>query len=913
MGALATTILLGWAVSASAVAGELAPSLPGLSRVVVRCTEAPDDPCWEQTAPLERFAAAPALHIAPVRTPVRLGWDDDGLLVRVDALPDGTTVEVGLGFKEGSTSLSRANPLAIHAPGIHRLVPERPLSAGELRRLWVNVVVPDGAGWAALPWTPAGMAMPSQPARILLADAPGPGLPVELRAGTPDWLWSAVGGDEVRLAHLRRAYPRASRGVPPAWSQTGEATIEVDTIPDWGWVEAVAVWRDPDGLPVDLIARRVWSEPEGTAGVSGDALFFPPPKQLAQGTGEFQLPPAPVVCADGGLDGPVDLFVRELQRMTGATATAGTTDCTVSVRLDEALPPQGFSLVVTPAGVELRAAGPAAATWGVLAVVDALGPDGRAPVLEADDHPTVGTRPLYHSLNLANRPDLTLDDYIRFVERVVTRGRYTQLHLFLSDAIESPARPELARPKAWTADDIGRLRAVCDALGIELVPGVNAPGHTTWMLRSHPELAEDVNGALLDVRHPDTRALLSDHYTDVWEAFGRPSQMHLGHDEVHWQTDRWFEDERNPRTSASPRALLFAEDLRWHLDWCAERGITPYLWTDMLLAGWNGSRDGTYRALELLSPEQRGAIQAMAWSPLGEPLTHLSERWGIDVLRVHTGYLDWKREGIAEQSDQIAGEGLALFIPAPWAAFAPGAGSRPLHYHLANVILAGATAWEPALAPQARIEPTLAALAGHPVLRPGYEAIAYRKTRALFTDGARPDASLPGVAWPSTMRSDAVDYRTDPHVARKGASLRWAVRPRDVSGVSILVAADPSHTALARLRHDVNRSANPAKQAVGWLVLEHEDGSETRRPLEYGEDIYALVADPRAVSQWRAADVVSLASPEVAHVSARGRDRRLYRVDIGVEAAASRVLAVRLEATRDGIPLVVGAASLFVR
>ena len=85
---------------------------------------------------------------------------------------------------------------------------------------------------------------------------------------------------------------------------------------------------------------------------------------------------------------------------------------------------------------------------------------------------------------------------------------------------------------------------------------------------------------------------------------------------------------------------------------------------------------------ELLTPEQRGAIQAMAWSPLGDPLVQLSERWGIDVLRVHTGYLDWKRAGVAEQANQIAGEGLALFVPAPWAAFAPGAGSRPLHYHL---------------------------------------------------------------------------------------------------------------------------------------------------------------------------------------------------------------------------------------
>nr|HCH64617.1 hypothetical protein [Deltaproteobacteria bacterium] len=346
MGTMGTLVGLGWALSTSAWAGDVAPSVPGLSRVVVRCSDVASDACWSQARPLERFAAAPALHLSPVQADVRLGWDDEGLLVRVDAMPPDSTLEVGLALKAGSTSLSRATPLAIDSLGVHRLVPERPLKVGEIRRLWISVVVPDGDGRAALPWAPVGRAMPSHAARILLAEQPGPGLPVELRTGTPDWYWSAIGGDEVRLAHLRSAYPRASRGVPPAWSASGSSSVQVDAVPDWGWVEAVAVWRDPDGVPVDLVARRVWSEPSGPSGVSAEAPFFPPPKALLVESDVFRLPPEPVICAGGVPSEPVDLFVRELTRMTGAAGRVGTDGCTITVKMDEALPEQGFSLLV---------------------------------------------------------------------------------------------------------------------------------------------------------------------------------------------------------------------------------------------------------------------------------------------------------------------------------------------------------------------------------------------------------------------------------------------------------------------------------------------------------------------------------------------------------------------------------------
>ena len=169
------------------------------------------------------------------------------------------------------------------------------------------------------------------------------------------------------------------------------------------------------------------------------------------------------------------------------------------------------------------------------------------------------------------------------------------------------------------------------------------------------------------------------------------------------------------------------------------------------------------------------------------------------------------------------------------------------------------------------------------------------------------------MAWPARLRSDTLEYVVDPHVAADGAPLSWSLgTPRAVAGVSVLVAALPTHAATMKLRAELVRSGDPVDQAVGWLVVEHTDGTEHRRPLEYGEDVYDLQADPRGNTQWRSADVVPVATPLVASLDPTGRDARLYRVELALPADAPPVARVRLEAPRDGLPLLVGAASLLL-
>jgi len=377
-------------------------------------------------------------------------------------------------------------------------------------------------------------------------------------------------------------------------------------------------------------------------------------------------------------------------------------------------------------------------------------------------------------------------------------------------------------------------------------------------------------------------------------------------DEAVWQSGRWFADERNPRTEASPRAFLLADALRPALAWCAERGVEALVWSDLLLEGWNGARDGAHRLLDELSAAERAQLTVLAWSPLGDPLEHLVRARGMRVMRVHTGYLDWKREGLGEALPLITGEGLGLFQPVPWSAFGPAAGSRPLHYGIGSVLLAGATAWEPALV-EHRIAPSLSALAGHPALRPGYRALPSGAQRTLSPEGEDPGPELPAVAWPPDLRSDAFQYTPAPKVARLGSPVGIVRGPARLAAVSVLQATLLPHDVENRLRDAQNGDIRAA--VVAELRARWADGQEAATPLSYGLDTAALGADSRLNALWGAADVIPLASAAAAATEPRARDLRLARTDWINPRPDVPLTSLDLVAMPAGAVILVGAAT----
>jgi hypothetical protein len=864
-----------------------------------RCAPDPAAPCWAEAPALRRFAPGPRLLVGPAEGELRVAWDDDGLLVKIDALPTGARAEAALGPAAGrgrapSDELARAAAARRGAPGVLRV--GAPARGGERRALWINLDVPtpDG-GRAALPWAPSGPGDPSRPIQAWLADGPPVDLPWELDRSAQGWTLLAPGATRVSLIHEAVEVPSASRGVPPPWQVDGVDRV-VAAPPDTGWIRAEAEWRDAAGQLVLLRGARIWSEPGAPGGLPVAAPSGPP---------VFRLRPGDGLCAEGGLDGPADLLREELQRVLGEAPGDGR-PCRLRLRRADGMAPESFRLRVGAGGAEVLAADLRGATYGVLALVDLLGPSGEAPKVDRVESPAISRRPLFHSLRVGHRDDLSPASWLRWVRRVVLRGRYNEVHLLLTDGFRSEVAPDLSRPRAWTAAELRGIDEALSALGVELVPGVNAPGHAGWITAARPWLQEDVQRELLDVRHPDTLGLIGALRDELWTAMGRPPAVHLGMDEAVWQSGRWFGDERNPRTEASPRAFLLADVLRPALAWCAEQGVEALVWSDLLLEGWNGARDGAHRLLDELSAAERGQLTVLAWSPLGDPLEALVRGRGMRVMRVHTGYLDWKREGLREALPLLTGEGLGLFQPVPWSAFGPAAGSRPLHYGIGAVLLAGATAWDPALV-DARIGPSLAALAGHSAMRPGYRAIPSGVQRMLRPVGAEPGPELPSPAWPAELRSDRLVYAPAPRVARSGSPVQIVAGPARVAAVSVLQAILLPHDVENTLRDAQNGDSRAA--VVAELRARWADGAEASAPLVYGTDTASLLADSRVNALWGAADVIPIGSALAVSTEPRARDLRLARTDWINPRPDVPVLSLELVAVPAGAAVIVGAAT----
>ena len=889
------------------------PSLPGRVAIALPCTAEAQADCWTAAPRIQRFAPPFGESGTPFEADVRVAWQDDALLVRVEGLPEGASLELGLAPREEDDSLRDLWPAEL-GPGVHRLAVVPPLESGTARALRLSARVPSAdGGLDVLPWAPVGDGDVHHAGLLAVLEDPAPSLGLSVTRTEQGIMAKAPGATRVRLDARRNVVPTGSRGVPPPWRAEGEDRAS-GAPPDAGWVDIEAIWHDPQGKVIDIDRQRTWwTPPPARASTHG---LFPIPQAIETRAGSGWTPRSgDRICAPESIHAEAaKLLAGELERFTGTDLQVVERGrCTVRFRnLDtmvDALP-AGDAAHASAFGVEVRADGvrlgvrdPRTAVWAALAVVDLVGTDGHAPPVALLDWPDVDTRVLYHSINLRARPDWNPTDHVRFLERVVARGRYTDLVLAPNDSFVLPGAENFARPTSRPTAELEAVIARGRELGMNVWPGVTGLAHARWMTDVDGRLADDVTGEVLDLRDGRTRQALTTVLDALLGVFGGPQEVgriHLGHDEVMWRTRARFGDERNPSTAGSPRSVLLAESLRWHMDWARSRDLAPTVWSDTLLAGWNGGREGAWRALDLLDDKALDDLIVMSWAELGDPWTHLGAR-GIPVQRVHTGYVDWKRAGLPERLDEIDAEGLGLFVPSPWAAHGPAPGSRNRFYHSSAIMLAGATGWRADLT-GFNVARTCSALADTPAFAPGREGPP-RDARPLVPAGSpAPDI----VEWPESAATGGVTFDT------RHAVMATEATPANVDvgalSLSVLLADSIRHDAALPLLRAIRSGRTEMDRAVGFARLHASDAPPVDIPLVHGLDVYAIDGGSWAGPLWRTAGVVALASPHAASITPRATDRRLWRKDLS-RPDGLPITRAEFHVSRDGVTLLIGGAA----
>jgi hexosaminidase len=351
-----------------------------------------------------------------------------------------------------------------------------------------------------------------------------------------------------------------------------------------------------------------------------------------------------------------------LPRPVRATPAPGTLTLTAAPEqtIDPALPPAGFRLTITPAGVRIESADEAGAFYGTQALRQLTGPhafraatihDGPVtlPCGVVEDWPRFAWRGCL--LDVA-RHFLPKVNVFRFLD-LMAAHRLNVLHFHLTDdqgwRIEVPEYPRLTEVGAWragswvgrppegtpghdgrphggyyTVDDLREIVAYAAERHITVVPEVDVPGHSQAAMAAYPWLG--VTGEPLDVLtrwgiNENVLAMTDgtlDFYrrvlTHVTEIF--PSEVIcVGGDEV--PTGQWAADpdtvERAADLGLSGVDELhgwFVSQLVTHLESLGRRG---YVWDEALskslpgrtvVAAWHQDVDAGGRDVVLCPEEQ---------------------------------------------------------------------------------------------------------------------------------------------------------------------------------------------------------------------------------------------------------------------------------------------------------------------
>jgi hypothetical protein len=175
--------------------------------------------------------------------------------------------------------------------------------------------------------------------------------------------------------------------------------------------------------------------------------------------------------------------------------------------------------------------------------------------------------------------------YQRFIAHTAAWGCDTLLWHFSDDqgcSLRWDSIPEAASPNAYAKDELRALLAHAAAHGVAVIPELETLGHTRFITRARPDLAElaenDHEFTALCPVHPRTRAVVGALLDEVCELFPAPL-VHVGLDEVN------FGD--HPLTRAAlvsrSRTDLFADHIAFLHERLARQGKRLMMWGDHLL------------------------------------------------------------------------------------------------------------------------------------------------------------------------------------------------------------------------------------------------------------------------------------------------------------------------------------------
>ncbi len=446
------------------------------------------------------------------------------------------------------------------------------------------------------------------------------------------------------------------------------------------------------------------------------ASLIPQPVSIRPGSGVLQLPHAPTVRAGGtGPAAPTATAAASVRRLLGSLPWPVPADpadppgppCTVII--DGHLGAEAYRLAISPGGITITAGDPAGACYAAQTIRQLLPDDAwrsaplpgavpwELPCAEIDDKPTLAWRGAH--IDVA-RHFATKCELLALIDALAAI-KLNRLHLHLTDdqgwRIESRLHPALHevgshRPRTrislndeepavyeeiphggyYTLADLAEIAAFAGQRGMELVPEIDLPGHSTALLAALPQLGSGEPppggyqvtsdwGILTNLLAPlpEAMGLLRDVFGELIGASGARF-VHIGGDEC--VLDRWRDDARIDGARRD-RGLASAEDL--HASFL--RDVADMLAADFAARAvvWDEGFASTGGRPGMLRPD----TVVMAWRGMQIALQAAHAGHEVVAVPVFPTYFDYYQERAETEPVAIGGPvrlgDVASFAPVP--------------------------------------------------------------------------------------------------------------------------------------------------------------------------------------------------------------------------------------------------------
>ncbi len=175
-------------------------------------------------------------------------------------------------------------------------------------------------------------------------------------------------------------------------------------------------------------------------------------------------------------------------------------------------------------------------------------------------------------------------DYLEQWLRYLAGAGYNTILWEVENNIQWETVPECVSPDAFSRDEFRELLDLCRELGMKSIPLLQTIGHAEYVLKHEPYVGLREAPDRIDQYcplNPGVVPLLQEWIAEYLEVFGDVERFHLGADEAWIIGDcpkcRAFADRNSISELYIRHVNAVAEPLR-------ERGITPVIWGDMVLA-----------------------------------------------------------------------------------------------------------------------------------------------------------------------------------------------------------------------------------------------------------------------------------------------------------------------------------------